>query len=138
MAKMRINESSTSCDELEIAEALNNNFASIFTTEDTTHISNLQEKKCKRYRFISKNRMERLLNFLEQNKSNKGQDDIYPVILQMLSCKLSHPFTIIFRESFKNSEVNEDWKLANVTPIHKKGPKNLVHNCRPKVCTFSI
>ena len=53
--KMRINESSTSCDELDIAEALNlfrtlflTYFVSIFTTYDRTHIPNLQEKKYKR------------------------------------------------------------------------------------------
>ena len=47
MAKMRINEGSTSCDELEIAEALNTYFTSIFTTEDKSDIHNIQEKKYK-------------------------------------------------------------------------------------------
>ena len=48
---------------------------------------------------------------------------------------LSHGLTIIFRESFRNSEVPEDGKLANVTPVHKKGPKSLGHNYRPITLT---
>ena len=128
--KMRINESSTSCDELEIVEALNAYFALIFTTEYRTHIPNLQENKYKRDIFISENRVEGLLSSLEQQKF-QGSGDIHPAILKMLSRKLSYPLTIIFRESFKNSEVSEDWKLANVTPIHKQGPKNLVQNYKP-------
>ena len=43
ITKMRINESSNSCDELEIAEALNTYFVSIFTTEDRNNIPNLQK-----------------------------------------------------------------------------------------------
>ena len=73
------------------------------------------------------NRVEGLLFFLEQQKS-QGSDDIHPTILKMLSRKLSYPLIIIFIESFRNSEVSEDWKIANVTPIHKKVPNNLVHN----------
>ena len=66
IAKMRINESSTSCDELEITEAFNTYFTAIFTTEDRAHIPNLQENEYKRDIFISENRVERLLNSLEQ------------------------------------------------------------------------
>ena len=71
---MRINESSNSCDELEIAEALNANFVSIFTTEDRTHILNLQENKYKRNIFISENRVERLLISVEQQKAQSPDD----------------------------------------------------------------
>ena len=39
IAKMRINESSPSCDELETAETLHTHFASIFIAEDRTDIS---------------------------------------------------------------------------------------------------
>ena len=42
VTKMRINESGTKYDQLEIAEALNTYFVSIFTTEDRAHIPNIQ------------------------------------------------------------------------------------------------
>ena len=45
ITKMKINESSTSCDELELAESLNSYFPSIFTTKDRTHIPNLKENR---------------------------------------------------------------------------------------------
>ena len=53
--KMRINESSTSLNELQKAESFNNYFTSIFTTEDRTDIPNLQENKYKKDIFISEN-----------------------------------------------------------------------------------
>ena len=39
--------------------------------------------------------------------------------------------TNIIRESLNTGDVPEDWKLANVTPIHKKGPKYHSSNYRP-------
>ena len=117
ITKMRISESSISCDQFEIAESVSTYFAAIFTTEDRTQIPNRQGNKYKWDLFISKIKMKRLLNSLEQQKC-QCPDGIYPAILKMLSRKLSYPLTIIFRESFKNSFF-EDLKLANVTPIHK-------------------
>ena len=122
ITEMRINESITSCDELEVAEALNTYFVSIFTTEDRTHIPNLEENTYKRDIFISENRVERLLSSIEQQKS-QGPYEIHLTILKILLRKLSYSLTIIFRENFRNFEVPEDWKLANLTPIHKRVPK---------------
>ena len=83
---MRISKSSTSCEKLEIEEGFNTYYASIFTTEDRTHIPNLQENKYKRDKFISENRVERLLSSLEQQKP-QGPDGVFPVILEILSRK---------------------------------------------------
>ena len=71
ISEMRINGSSTSCDELEIAKALNTYSVSIFTTENRTNIPNLQKKKkYKRDIFVFEDRMERPLSSLEQQKSH--------------------------------------------------------------------
>jgi hypothetical protein len=32
---------------------------------------------------------------------------------------------------FDYLQLPDNWKKANVTPLHKKGPKNLVENYRP-------
>jgi hypothetical protein len=31
----------------------------------------------------------------------------------------------------QTGKLPDNWKKANVTPLHKKGPKNLVENYRP-------
>jgi hypothetical protein len=41
------------------------------------------------------------------------------------------PLRIIFNKSLEEAAVPDDWKTANVTPIHKKGPKNCPGNYKP-------
>ena len=41
------------------------------------------------------------------------------------------PLKIIFENILKNSIYPETWKFANVTPIFKKGNKQLIKNYRP-------
>ncbi|KAJ7415597.1 hypothetical protein BTVI_37847 [Pitangus sulphuratus] len=36
---------------------------------------------------------------------------------------IARPLTIIFERSWRSGEVLEDWKIANVTPVFKKGKK---------------
>ena len=44
----------------------------------------------------------------------------------------------LFQKSFDTGVVPRDWKLANVTAIHKKGSKTLVNNYRPVSLTFKV
>ena len=44
---------------------------------------------------------------------------------------ISVPLSIIFNKSFNIGSLPQDWKCAHVTPIHKKGARNLVSNYRP-------
>jgi hypothetical protein len=39
--------------------------------------------------------------------------------------------TKIFNMAISNEFVLSEWKLARVTPLHKKGPWNLLNNYRP-------
>ena len=41
------------------------------------------------------------------------------------------PLNLIFQNILETGVYPEKWKLANVTPIHKKGSKQLVSNYRP-------
>ena len=45
----------------------------------------------------------------------------HPRILRALVDKLARPLTHIFNNSVESGIINEDWKSANVTEIHKKG-----------------
>ncbi|GAB0209537.1 mitochondrial enolase superfamily member 1 [Grus japonensis] len=44
---------------------------------------------------------------------------------------LTKPLSIIYQQSWLTREVPVDWRLANVTPIHKKGRKEDPGNYRP-------
>ena len=74
--------------------------------------------------------VEKLLNKLNPYKA-PGPDNVQPRILRELSCQISPVLCNIFKVSLRTDTVPDDWKLANVTPIHKKGSRQLPENYRP-------
>jgi len=70
---------------------------------------------------------------LDKLRSDKaaGADDLSPRILIEIKDVICHPLAIIMQSSLDSGIVPEDWKLANVTPIFKKGSKNGAENYQP-------
>ena len=121
-------------DNKNMAGILNRNFATVFTIENTEsmpdspapprgieplEINAIYEADVKKY-----------LESLDTNKST-GPDDISPRILKELKREILQPLTTVFNQSLQMRKVPEDWKLANVTPIFKKGDKSIALNYRP-------
>ncbi|KAK4824552.1 hypothetical protein QYF61_016156 [Mycteria americana] len=71
-----------------------------------------------------------LQHHLDTHKS-KGPDKIHPRVLKELADVLTKPLSIIYQQSWLTGEVPADWRLANVTPIFKKGQKEDPGNYRP-------
>ncbi|TRZ06044.1 hypothetical protein HGM15179_021064 [Zosterops borbonicus] len=71
-----------------------------------------------------------LLRCLDVYKS-MGPDEIHPRVMRELADELVKPLSIISQQSWLTGEVPDDWKLANVTPIHKMGRKDNPGNYRP-------
>ncbi|KAK4831740.1 hypothetical protein QYF61_018870 [Mycteria americana] len=71
-----------------------------------------------------------LLHHLDTHKS-MGPDEIHPRVLKELADVLTKPLSIIYQQSWLTGEVPADWRLANVTPIYKKGRKEDPGNYRP-------
>ncbi|XP_009999293.1 PREDICTED: protein FAM8A1 [Chaetura pelagica] len=67
-----------------------------------------------------------LLLHLDTHKS----DGIHPRVLRELAGELAKPSSIICQQSWSAGEVPDDWRLANVTPIYRKGWKKDVGNYR--------
>ena len=44
---------------------------------------------------------------------------------------ISASLTKLFNLSIQNGQLPDDWKIGNITPVHKKGKKELVENYRP-------
>ena len=44
---------------------------------------------------------------------------------------MSKPLHLIFRNRIETESFPKEWKKANIIPVHKKGDKQLITNCRP-------
>ena len=71
-----------------------------------------------------------LIRNLEPNKAT-GSDGISGQMLLLCDDSVILPLNIIFRNILLTSTYPDQWKLANVTPIFKKGDKQLIKNYRP-------
>ncbi|KAF4796471.1 hypothetical protein TURU_083907 [Turdus rufiventris] len=71
---------------------------------------------------IQEEAVRELLSHLDIHKS-VGSDGIHPRVMRELADELKKPLSIIYQQSWLTGEVPDDWKLANVMPIHKKGGK---------------
>ena len=74
--------------------------------------------------------VEKLLKNVKPSKA-AGPDGIDGHILKNCSCSLSYPLALLFSKCYNSSQIPQDWRNANVVPIHKKGDKANVENYRP-------
>ena len=73
--------------------------------------------------------LKQLMN-LNVNKSC-GPDEIHPRLLIELSEHIAGPVALPFNMTMKHAFLPTDWKRALVSPIYKKGSRNLAENYRP-------
>ena len=71
---------------------------------------------------------------------NAEGDDRNPqrILIDGISIILS-PLTTLFRKIYTMQTIPEQWKLAKITPVHKKGSKSDISNYRPvaNLCSAS-
>ncbi|KAJ7412429.1 LINE-1 reverse transcriptase [Pitangus sulphuratus] len=68
---------------------------------------------------------------MSETHRSMGPDRIHPRVLKELVEELAKPLSIIYHQSWSTGEVPVEGKLANVTPIYKKGQKEDQGNYRP-------
>ena len=120
-------------DDIGKADLLNNFFSSTFTTEDLNSIPPGEQDSLSSFLNdieISESEVKKLLQNLDPSKS-PGVDNIHPRILKEAAENLASPLTHLFNLSMRTGEIPEDWKSANITPLHKKGKKDDRKNYRP-------
>ncbi|XP_071892066.1 uncharacterized protein [Anas platyrhynchos] len=71
-----------------------------------------------------------LVRHLDVHKS-MGPDGIHPRVRRELAEELAKPLSINYQQSWLSGEVPVDWRLANMTPIYKKGRRADPGNYRP-------
>jgi hypothetical protein len=63
---------------------------------------------------------------------------IHPTLVKELAEQIAVPLSVIFNKSLQEGVVPPDWKLANVSPIFKKGNRTSASNYRPISLTSII
>ena len=86
---------------------------------------------------ITPKMVEKKLSKLNVNKSC-GPDGIHPLVLQKTASEMCVPLAILFQKSLDEGICPEEWKSANVTPIHKKGDRTEPSNYRPVSLTSQV
>ncbi|KAK4810454.1 LOW QUALITY PROTEIN: hypothetical protein QYF61_004234 [Mycteria americana] len=122
----------TNRDE-EKAEAFNAFFASGFNNTDRpwdAQSPDSEDHECGNsdFPFVDTEIVRDQLYQLNVHKS-MGPEGIHPRVLKELVD--AGPLSIIYQRSWESGEVPADWKLANVTPIYKKGVREDPGNYRP-------
>ncbi|RMC12097.1 hypothetical protein DUI87_11232 [Hirundo rustica rustica] len=125
--KYKCSEALSEKDE-EKAEVLNDYFAPVFSEETTCLQDNCPPGLVDGVReqngplIIEEVAVRELLKCLDIHQS-MGPDGIHPRVMRELADELAKPLSITYHQSWLTGEVPDDWKLANVTPVHKKGAK---------------
>lgn len=138
VADLEINGSVIS-DPKAKAEALNSQFASVFTNEDLiqipslgkSHVSDIQPLK------ISCGGVEKQLLNLKDDKA-PGPDQLFPWVLKMAAVEISPVLTDIFQTSIDSATLPSQWREANICAVYKKGGKTDPSNYRPISLTCII
>ena len=114
-----------------MAEELNSYFASVFMVEDTSGMPELQESQGAQVSVVAITK-EKVLGKLKRLKVDKspGPDGLHPRILKEIAEEIVEALVVVFQESLEAGRIPEDWKVANVTPLFKKGGRQQMGNYR--------
>ena len=124
-------DSLVSADE-EKAEVLQTQFCSVFTLEGDDDLPNF-ERRCEEDISpitIDINKVKKKLKELKPNKS-AGPDGLSPRLLKECADSLAEPVTKLFQHCVDSGTIPSAWRESIVSPIFKKGARNLAENYRP-------
>jgi len=117
-----------------ICEVLNKKFHSVFTKEEEWEEKDMgteaEKVECLNRVSVSREEIMKKLKELDKRKA-KGPDEVSGWVLKECAEELSHPITILYENSLKQGKIPNQWKLADIVPIFKKGNKEDPLNYRP-------
>ena len=80
--------------------------------------------------YITENGVIKLLKDLNPHKAS-GPDQIPTRLLKLCASELAPAIVRVFQTSLDSGTVPSDWKETLITPLFKKGERNVASNYRP-------
>ena len=114
------------------ANILNDQFASVFSSEDKNNLPEMPPRTCEPMSDIdvTTHGVEILLSNLKPNKAT-GPDGVPARLLKESAKSIAPALSLIFQASLLQGKIPEQWREAYVSPLFKKGDRNLASNYRP-------
>ncbi len=100
----------------------NNNYSRYLKPNQTYEPLTFQE--------VTEEQVLKTINSLKPKKS-RGHDEISNWLLKTLKEELTTPLTIIINHGIRTKSFPQEWKIARIVPIFKKGEKTEPGNYRP-------
>lgn len=123
-------------DPQAIAQHFNQYFQSVFSDSCACMLAHTAVYRPSDVGFISYSGVLSMLLNLNTKKSC-GPDSIPNIFLRRYAESLAKFLVVLFRTSLMYGELPEDWKIALVVPIFKKGDRLCFQNYRPISLTSS-
>jgi hypothetical protein len=129
-------------DSEAMSKILNEYFASTFTVEKSQYIS-APSKKALNGKVIKLETVEinenKIVNSIKklQDKKAAGVDEFNSTFIKLCIRGITEPL-VVFQESLNVGVVPEDWRVANVVALHKKGSRSEPSNYRPVSLTSQV
>jgi len=126
-------DNKTISGDKDMATELNKAFCSVFTKENDQNRPTcqvLQDSSVVSEIYFTAGMVAEKINKLKST-SAPGPDKISARFLKEYVNVISYPLSLLFESSMRSGIVPQDWRLANVTPIFKKGSKSKPENYRP-------
>ena len=120
-------ETSTKLDEKENSNIIQKQFFSIFTKEPNAEVPVLDKKT--EVNLPNINITEKMIrNAILKLNVNKscGPDETHPQILIELVNIVSKPLALLLNKTMDKECILQDWKMAYVSPIFKKGVRKKI------------
>ena len=132
-------KTSTKFTDDEKANILQDQFSSVFTREPEDELPSFSNRTMANIFdiHITEDMVHNEIINLSLNKS-WGPDELHPRLLFELVDELSKPIAFLLNNTIRQGVIPRDWKRANVSPIYKKGARNIAENYRYYVPIYNL
>ena len=129
-------------DDDSVKAELNEEFSSVFTVEtdepeDTPGLNYKLYNNTLRGLVVTESQVFNILKNLDTSKAT-GPDGLSARMLKECAYEISPSLCKVFNISLSQVVLPEDWRVANVTPLHKKGSHSDTSNYRPVSITSLV